>query len=109
MKFSIVSLLALSNIALAKTNTRGRKSPSSTDQKRRLQSLSKGKGGKGKKGSRKLSHHNADYQDHYLVSFVLVIIICKHFPFFFCIFFYFLVFDIHFVFQGWIVELPQRW
>ena len=72
MKFSIVSLLALSNIALAKTNTRGRKSPSSTDdQKRRLQSLGKGKGGKGKKGSRKLSHHNADYQDHYLVSFAL--------------------------------------
>ncbi len=50
MKFSAVSLLAFSTVALA----------SSSDKKKRNL-----KGGK--KGS-KVSHYNADYQDHYLVS-----------------------------------------
>ena len=63
MKFSLVSLLAFSTVALTSAKKRN---------------LKGGKGGKGSRGGHEsnISHHNADYQDHYLVStFVSILIL----------------------------------
>ena len=58
MKFSVASLVVLASTALATDSTPLRR-------KRALKG--KGKGSRGGHESH-LSHHNADYQDHYLVS-----------------------------------------
>ena len=63
MKFPIASLVALSSVAMAA------ETPSVRGKNRALKKKGGKKGGKVKSS---LSHHNADYQDHYLVSIFLL-------------------------------------
>ena len=58
MKFSVTSLIVFASVALAADSPR-----------RRKRALKEGKKGKQSHGGHEsIRHHNADYQDHYLVS-----------------------------------------